>query len=55
MPTLDFALGLRMIRGAANVLHISIAEPFGEVAGDIAGPFVGQQPRLVNDCRLIAA
>ena len=36
VPTLDLALGLRMIRRAADVLHISIGEPFSQVAGDIA-------------------
>ena len=55
MPAFDLALGLRMVGGAANVRHITIIEPFGQVASDIARPVVGQQPRLVNDLRLIAA
>ena len=33
VPTLDLALGLRMIGGAADVLHISIGEPFSQVDG----------------------
>ncbi len=55
MPALDLALGLWVIGGAANVLHVSVVEPFGQVTGDIARAVVGQQPRLVNDRRLIAA
>ena len=55
MPSLDLALGLGMIGRATNVLHALIMKPFGQVAGDIARPVVGQQPRLVNDCRPIAA
>ena len=55
VPSLDLALGLRMVGGAASMLHISIVEPFGQVAGEIARPVVGQQPRFVNDRRLIAA
>ena len=35
MPTLDLALGLRMIGSAANVLHISVIEPFSQIADDI--------------------
>ncbi len=42
VPSLDLALGLRMVGGAARMLHISIVEPFGQVAGDIARPVIGQ-------------
>lgn len=31
-PALDLALGLGMIGRAANVLHVSITEPFGQIA-----------------------
>ena len=41
VPTLDFALGLGMIGGAANMLHVTVIEPFGEIAGDVAGAIVG--------------
>lgn len=34
MPSLDFALGHRMIGRTANVLDAPIAQPFGQVAGD---------------------
>ena len=49
MPTLDLALGLRMIGSAANVLHIAVVEPFGQIVGDVAGAVVRQEPWLVND------
>ena len=41
MPAFDFALGHRMIGRAAKVFDIAVVEPFGEVAGDIAGTVVG--------------
>ena len=44
MPALDLALGHRMIRRATNVFDIAGAKPFGEVAGNVAGTVVGQQP-----------
>jgi hypothetical protein len=42
MPAFDLALGLGVIGDAANVLHISIHELLGEVAGDVTRPVVGQ-------------
>jgi hypothetical protein len=33
-----------MIRGTANVLDASVTQPFGQVASDIAGTVVGQEP-----------
>jgi hypothetical protein len=36
VPALDLALGHRMIGGAANVLDVLVAQPCGQVAGDIA-------------------
>ena len=44
VPALDLALCHRMIRGTANVLDASVTQPFGQVAGDIAGTVVGQEP-----------
>ncbi len=49
MPSLDLALCLGMIGRTADVLHISIVEPIGQVSRDIARPVVGQQPRFVDD------
>jgi hypothetical protein len=36
MPSLDLALCHRMIRGPADVLHLSVVEPFGEVCREVA-------------------
>ena len=35
MPALDLALGLRMIRRAADMLHVLPVQPFGEIGGHI--------------------
>ena len=53
VPALD--LGLGMVRCATDMLHALIIEPFGQVAGDIAGSVVGQQPWLMDDLRLIGS
>jgi len=37
MPALDLALGHRMIRRAADMLHVLAVEPFGQVRRDVAG------------------
>ena len=55
VPALDLALGLGMVRCATDMLQALIIEPFGQVAGEIAGSVVGQQPWLMDDLRLIAA
>ena len=55
VPALDLALGLPAARRAAEVLHPFAGEPRGEVARDVAGPVVGEEPRPVTDPRLRAA
>ena len=55
MPALVLALGLGMARCATDMIHVLVIEPFGQVAGDIAGSVVGQQPWLMDDLRLTAA
>ncbi len=55
MPALDLALGLGMVGGATDMLHAPVIQPFSQVAGDIAGSIIRQQPRLVSDRRLITA
>ena len=55
VPALDLALGLGRVRCATDMLHALIIEPFGQVAGEIAGSVVGQQPWRMDDLRLIAA
>ena len=40
MPSLDLTLSLRMIRRAPDVAHFFIAEPFRQLARDVAGAIV---------------
>ena len=54
VPALDLALGLGMIRRSAHVFHAAIIEPFGEVAGYVAGAVVTEQPWFVLDRGLVA-
>ena len=49
------ALGLRMIGRAAHMLHAAIIEPFGQIAGYVAGAVVTEQPGFVLDMGLVAA
>ena len=35
MPALDLALGLRMVRRSADMLHVLPVQPFGEIGGDV--------------------
>lgn len=35
VPTLDFTLGLRMMRGAANVLHALVVGEGRQISGDV--------------------
>ena len=51
MPALNLALGLRMVGRSANMVHADIFEPLCQIAGDVAGPIVAQQPRFVYDAR----
>src|SRR4051812_44418955 len=53
MPALDLALRLWVIRCATDMLDAPAVEPFGQIAGDIGGTIVGQQPRAVYDRDLI--
>ena len=40
VPSLDFALCLRMIRRPPDVAHILVAEPLSQLTGDVAGAVV---------------
>ena len=53
MPALDLALGHRMIRRAADMLHVLAVEPFGQVRRDVAGAVVGEKPWPVDDLCLV--
>jgi len=53
MPALDLALGHRMIRRAADVLHVLAVELFSQVRRNVAGAVVGEKPWPVDDLRLV--
>ena len=40
VPSLDLALSLRMIRRAPDVSHFLVAQPFSQLARDIAGAVI---------------
>ena len=49
MPPLNLALGLRVIRCPARVLHAFVLQPLSQIPRDVAGSVVVEQARLVND------
>ena len=49
VPALDLALCLGMIGRAAHMLHAPVTQPFGQIAGDVAGAVVTEQPWFVLD------
>ena len=53
MPALDLALGLRMIRGAADMLHLLAIQPLREIRRDVRRAAIRQQARSVNNGHLI--
>lgn len=53
VPSLDLALSLRVIRSASNMIHLPVLQPVGQLAGDVTGPVVAEQPWLVQDRRPI--
>jgi len=55
VPTLDFALGLRVERGTADVTHFMVVQPFGKIARDVTGSIIAQQARHVPNNGLVAS
>jgi hypothetical protein len=55
MPAFDLSLGLRVMRRSTDMGHVSLVEPGGEIAGDMAETVVGQESRPVNHGRPVAA
>jgi hypothetical protein len=53
VPALDLALRLRAARRAPDVRHAPVHKPFGQVARDVGGAVVGEQPRPMHDFHLI--
>ena len=55
MPALDLTLGLRMVRGTANVIHSLVIEIVGQIGGDVGRAIIAEQPWLVQNRRLTAS
>jgi hypothetical protein len=53
MPALDLALGLRVIRGAADMVHLLAIQPLREIRRDVRRAVIRQQTRSVNDGHVI--
>src|SRR5262245_21009224 len=52
-PALNLALGHGMIGCTAQVLDVAGTEPFGQIAGVVAGTVVGQEPRALQGIGLV--
>ena len=55
MPTFDLALGLRMIRRAADMLHVLVPEPRRQITCNIGCAIVAEQSRPLRDGDIIEA
>lgn len=55
MPALDLALSLRVEWRSADMVHLLILQPFGQIARDVAGTVVAEQTGFVPDHGLVAA
>ena len=55
VPAFDLALGLGMERSAANMAHTLGLDIIGQLARDIAGAVIAEQPGFVMDMGLVAA
>ena len=55
VPAFDLALGLWMVRRTANVIHALVLEISGKIRGDVRRAIVAEQPRFLNDRRVVAA
>ena len=53
MVTFDLALGLRMIWGTTDMIHLPVFQPIGQVVRDVTRPVVAEQARLVQNRHLI--
>ena len=52
VPALDLALCHGMVGHAANMLDVALAEPHRQIARDVAGAIVRQQPEPVRNGNL---
>lgn len=49
VPALNLALHLGMVRRPADVIHATVFETLGQVAGDVTAAIVGERARPVGD------
>ena len=54
VPSFDLALGLRMARRAAGMLHPLAVEPGCQLASDVTWAIVGEQPGTLHDPGVVA-
>ena len=54
VPALDLALGLRVMRGAADMGHAALLEPIRQIAGDVGRTIVAEQSWLMDDISAVA-
>ena len=55
VPAFDLALGLGMEGRATDMLDTAVLEPFRQIAGDVGGAVVDQQPWPMGDLGALAA
>ena len=55
MPAFDLALGLRMEWCTADMLHLVIFQPFGQIARDVTGSVVTEQTWHVAHDGMVAS
>ncbi len=55
VPALDLALGLGMVRRTTNVIHATVLEPLGQIAGNVGRAVVAEHLRLVHDRSFVTA
>lgn len=55
MPTLDLALGLGMVRDAADVIHTLLFKPSCQIARDTVRSVAAEQSRSISDRRAVVS
>ena len=55
VPPFDFALGLRVVRGATKVIHALAVEVIRQIGRPVRRAVIAEQPRLMDDGRAVAA
>jgi hypothetical protein len=55
MPSLDLALGLRVVRRTARGLHAFALQPFSQFTRDAVGAVITKRARLMVDMNLVTS